>query len=147
MGIILDEGGNTLLDEGGQPIFDEAGDPGGGGIIINPTPPSAEWTNVYVEFLVDLSAVPKFVLELLLAERNQLGAYFDGDKRRGGWLLGTPSIGDYRWAGAANASVSIFSEDYQRTNAILDALLWEVLPVTEVDKYDIVSYNAVPGLA
>lgn len=140
MGIILDEGGLAILDEGGLPIFDEDGDPGGA-----PAAPSAAWTNVYVEFLVDLSQVPKFVLELLIAERNNLGGYFDGDKRRGGWLLGTPSIGDYRWDSAADASVSLFAEDYKRTNSILDALLWEALPITEVDKYDIVSYNAVPG--
>lgn len=140
MGILLDEGGDPLLDEGGFVIYDEAGDEGGGGGL-----PTAAWTNVYVEFLVDLSAVPKFVLELLLEERNQLGDYFDGDKRRGGWLLGTPSISDYRWAGAADASVSLFAEDYKRTNSILDALLWEALPITEVDKYSITAYNAVPG--
>lgn len=143
MGLLLDEGGLQIFDEGGLPMFDEAGDPGGGGSVI--VAPDAEFTNVYVEFLVDLSEVPKFVLELLMEERNQIGPYFDGDTRRGGWLLGTPSIGDYRWESSANASVSLFAEDYQRTNSVLDALLWEALPITEVDKYEITSYNAVPG--
>lgn len=104
------------------------------------------WTNAYVEYLVDLSAVPAFVNGSLLAERNHLGDYFDGDTVRGGWLVDSSSVSDYRWAGSANSSRSLYAEDYQRTNGIIDAVLLDVFPITEASKYTIVSYNAVPGV-
>lgn len=103
------------------------------------------YTNSYVEYLVDLSAVPTFRNELLLAERMHLGSYFDGDTVRGGWLIDSSSVSDYRWYGSANSSVSIFAEDYERTKKVLDTLLWDVLPITEASRYTIVSVNAVPG--
>lgn len=104
------------------------------------------YTNGYIEYLVDLSAVPEFRNELLLAERNFIGDYFDGDTVRGGWLIDSSSVSDYRWSGSANASPSIFAEDYERTKAIVDQLLFDVLPITEVSKYTIVAFNAIPGL-
>lgn len=103
------------------------------------------WTDTYVEYLVDLAAVPVFINEYLLAERNFLGTYFDGSTVRGGWLVDSSSVSDYRWEGAANASRSLFTEDYQRTKAALQDLLFDILPITEESKYTIVSYNAVPG--
>jgi hypothetical protein len=104
------------------------------------------FTNTYVEYLVDLSEVPVLENRLLLAERNYLGTYFDGDTVRGGWLIDSSSVSDYRWSGAVNSSPSIFAEDYERTKAIVTELLYEELPVTEVAKYTIVSHNAIPGL-
>jgi hypothetical protein len=104
------------------------------------------WTDVYVEYLVDLSAVPVFMNESLLAERNYLGTYFDGSTVRGGWLVDSSSVSDYRWEGSANASRSLFTEDYQRTKAVLGELLFYILPITEVSKYTIIAYNAIPGV-
>ena len=104
------------------------------------------WTNAYVEYLVDLSAVPSFGNGSLLAERNNLGLYFDGSTVRGGWLVDTTSISDYRWAGTANNSRSLYTEDYQRTKSVLNQVLFDILPITEVSKYTISSFNAVPGV-
>ena len=101
----------------------------------------------YIEYLVDLSAVPVFDNSLLMAERNHIGQYFDGDTVRGGWLIDSSSVSDYRWSGAANNSCSIFAEDYERTKAVINSLLFDVLPVTEESKYSIISYNAIPGFA
>jgi hypothetical protein len=103
------------------------------------------WTNAYVEYLVDLSETT-FVNGLLLAERNNLGLYFDGSTVRGGWLVDTASVSDYRWAGTANNSRSLYTEDYQRTKSVLSQVLFDILPITEVSKYTISSFNAVPGV-
>jgi len=104
------------------------------------------WTDVYVEYLVDLSAVSTFTNGALLAERNFLGTYFDGSTVRGGWLVDSSSVSDYRWESTANASRSLFTEDYQRTKAVVQDLFYDTLPITEVSKYTIVAYNAVPGV-
>lgn len=105
------------------------------------------FTDGYIEACVDLSAVPVFDLSYMLAERNYLGSYFDGDTIRGGWLVDSSSVSDYRWAGSANSSQSIFAEDYERSKSILRTLLFDVLPVTEADNYTIISYNAIPGIS
>ena len=106
---------------------------------------SGVWTDGYVEYLVDLSAVSSFVNGSLLAERNFVGSYFDGDTVRGGWLIDATSISDYRWRGSKDASMSLYAEDYQRTNGVVGKLLFDQLPITEVSKYTIVAYNGVPG--
>ncbi len=103
------------------------------------------WTNTYVELLVDQQAAPQFDLSSVLAERNHIGGYFDGDTVRGGWLVDSSSVSDYRWSGSANNSASIFAEDYERTKGIVQQLLFEVMPITEADKYEIVAFNAIPG--
>lgn len=100
----------------------------------------------YIEACVDLSVVPVFRLAYMLAERNHLGEYFDGDTIRGGWLVDSSSVSDYRWAGSANASQSIFAEDYERSKSILDVLLFSALPINEAQYYTITSYNAIPGI-
>lgn len=107
---------------------------------------SAGWLNTYVEILVNQQTTPTFVLTKMLAERNYIGQYFDGSTVRGGWLVDSSSVSDYRWSGSANASPSIFTEDYERTKDILRQMIYDVLPITEADKYTITSYNAIPGL-
>lgn len=104
------------------------------------------WTNAYIELLVDQEDSPTFVLKRMLAERNLIGKYFDGDTVRGGWLIDASSVSDYRWSGSANSSPSIFAEDYERTKGVLGQMLFDVLPITEVGKYTVVQYNAIPGL-
>lgn len=105
----------------------------------------AGWTNTMVEYLVDLSEVASFSNTLLLAERNNHGEYFDGDTVRGGWLIDTLSVSDYRWSGSANNSPSIFAEDYERTKAIVAELLETALPINVVDFYHITVTNGIPG--
>lgn len=106
------------------------------------------WTTAYVEYFVKLGGtggVSPMDNGSLLAERNHLGTYFDGDTVRGGWLIDSSSVSDYRWSGSANSSASIFAEDYERTKKIINQLLWDVVPITEESKYTIVAYNAIPG--
>lgn len=102
------------------------------------------YTDAYVEYLVDLRG-GTLVNGSLLLERFFVGRYFDGDKVEGGWLIDSSSVSDYRWSGSANDSVSIFAEDYERTKSIINELLFDVIPITEVAKYTIVSYNSYVG--
>ena len=114
---------------------------------------STDWTIGYIEFLVDLESVPTYLLELLLVERNHLGGYFDGNSRRGGWIVDQSgaTVSDYRWSsegdnnGNAYESISIYTEEYQRTRALLNALFAEVLPVTQSQYYTIAATDAIPG--
>jgi hypothetical protein len=103
------------------------------------------WLDTYVEVYADLTAVPAVDFSYLLVERNNFGRYFDGNTVRGGWLIDSSSVSDYRWSASANSSPSIFAEDYERTKSIVNQLLYEVLPITELSKYNIVSFNAIPG--
>ena len=113
-----------------------------------------EWTIVFIEFLVDLSTVPTYQLKYLLAERNRLGEYFDGSFTRGGWILDPAgnSTKDYLWSsegsnnGNAYESISVYSEDYQRTRSIVNSLLVGALPVTVADYYTFTAFNAIPGM-
>jgi hypothetical protein len=94
-----------------------------------------------IEYLADLSIAP-LSNTLLLAERNHSGAYFDGDTVTGGWLIDATSISDYRWDGSANASVSLYAEDYKRTQGVIADLLPDVLPITKSTVYTVASYHA-----
>jgi len=113
-----------------------------------------EWTIVFVEFLVDLSTITTFQLKYLLAERNRLGEYFDGSFTRGGWILDPlgNSTKDYLWSsegsnnGNAYESISVYSEDYQRTRSLVSNLLTGALPVTVADYYTFTAFNAIPGM-
>jgi Phage tail protein (Tail_P2_I) len=106
---------------------------------------SVGFTNTYVEFLTDLRPTKTIDVSYLLVERNNAGAYFDGDTRRGGWLVDSASISDYRWEAAPNTSVSIYTEDYERTKKIANLVVNDMLPVNFAERVTIVSYDAVPG--
>jgi hypothetical protein len=113
-----------------------------------------EWTIVFIEFLVDMSAISVYQLKYLLAERNRLGEYFDGSFTRGGWILDPAgnSTSDYRWSsegsnnGNAYESISVYSEDYRRTRSLLDSYFRQSLPVTVADYYDFTAFDAIPGM-
>ena len=47
---------------------------------------TSTFTNGFVEIIVDLSQTSGYDLALSIAERNNLGSYFDGSLTRGGWL-------------------------------------------------------------
>lgn len=76
----------------------------------------------------------------ILLERNYLGEYFDGDTRKGGWLVeNMNSISDFRWRDPDNpnnsvpaASFSVYSPNYQKTKNVIQRLLPDVLPVPEL---------------
>jgi len=99
----------------------------------------------YVEILVDLSNATVFDMKNTLVEKNNKGRYFDGSTTRGGWLIDSSSISDYRWSGSAGASVSMYTEDYERTKGVINSLLFEAFPITEDSSYTILSYSAIPG--
>lgn len=99
---------------------------------------------VNVEFYVDLSQGPVDLANMLL-ELNYLGSYFDGDTKRGGWLVDSQSISDYRWSGDDHDSPSVYSEDYERTKHIINLLVYSVLPITEASKYQIVEFSGQRG--
>jgi hypothetical protein len=117
------------------------------------------YTPVIIEFLVDLSAVDQFQLKYLLAERNHIGEYFDGSYVRGGWIL-DPSgnrSGDFAWSvegdnfggfsdGTPFRSVSVYTEDYQRTRSLLESYFRNYLPITQKPYYTMGLYNCVPGM-
>jgi hypothetical protein len=112
-----------------------------------------DWTIAFVELLIDLEAVTNYSLSSILTERNRLGAYFDGDSNRGGWLIdptGT-TVSDFRWSsegennGNPYESISVYTEDYQRTRALLNRVFRQALPITQEQYYTIVATDAIPG--
>ena len=79
-----------------------------------------------------------------LLELNHIGPYFDGDVIRGGWFKDdNDTISDYRWEGGRHESRSLYADQWERTNGFLDTIREEVLPITELDKYDVLDYAAV----
>jgi len=76
----------------------------------------------------------------VLLERNYLGDYFDGDTRKGGWLVeNMNSISDFRWRDPSNpntslpnTSFSVYSPNYQKTKNVIQRLLPDILPVPEL---------------
>ena len=79
-----------------------------------------------------------------LLELNHIGPYFDGDVIRGGWFKDdNDTISDYRWEDGRHESRSLYADQWERTNGFLDTIREEVLPITELDKYDVLDYAAV----
>lgn len=99
------------------------------------------FTNCLIEFMVDLSS-SSFTGANYLAEVNFLGKYFDGSTTFGGIMS---SVSDYRWAVSSDSSISIYSENYQKTVGALQTLFASTLPITEESKYSISVYNAIRG--
>jgi hypothetical protein len=80
----------------------------------------------------------------LLLEKNYIGQYFDGNTRRGGWITGSPlgsSISDYRWVGTANNSMSVYSENYQKTVHVVKRMISSILPVNQLVTSGVVYSN------
>lgn len=97
----------------------------------------------FIEFLVDLST-SDFSPYQMLAERNFIGNYFDGNESRSGWLIDTvggatnSEIKDHRWLGGsaqANNAVSVYTEQYRKTKGVFLATCLGVLPIHERDIY------------
>jgi len=147
---LVDESGNIV---GTSASLTRAGDSPAAGIIASNNLSSDEWTICFLEFLIDLGSVTTYELSYLLAERNHLGEYFDGSSRRGGWIVdeGGGTVGDYRWSsegennGNSYQSISIYTEEYQRTRALLNNFFADSLPVTLKDYYTVVATDAIPG--
>lgn len=76
----------------------------------------------------------------ILLERNYQGEYFDGDSRKGGWIVDDmTSISDFRWRDPVDENnslpatcFSVYSPNYQKTKYVLQRIIPQVLPVTEL---------------
>lgn len=94
---------------------------------------------VFLPVIGDLSFTYDDFSNILL-ERNYLGDYFDGDTRKGGWLVeNMNSISDFRWrdpdnpnTSLPNTSFSVYSPNYQKTKNVIQRLLPDILPVPEL---------------
>ena len=100
-----------------------------------------EYTDCYIEIEFDNTGiVVSEDFKLLMLEKNNIGTFFDGDTVEGGWLVdGSASISDFRWhdpadpeGTVARKSFSVFSANYQKTKAVVNALQSLVVPVTEL---------------
>lgn len=131
---MLSAGGNVIgysdlpSERFGVPYFD---------MIVSETSPGAT-----VEFMVyDDSIFGNF---RYLLEKNGTGPYFDGSTTRGGWIFsGGTSISDFRWEGTVHNSRSLYSEDFRRTQVVVDDLYEDVLPVHQLNLWN-VTYNNIP---
>jgi len=102
------------------------------------------WITVNVEILVDLRQ-NGFAGDLMLAERNYFGPYFDGDTVFGGWFNGDPSVSDFRWEGTPNDSRSLYTEDYERTRQFLELVYRDLIPISVLPSYSLTQFDYVAG--
>lgn len=85
----------------------------------------------------------------VLLERNYLGDYFDGDTKKGGWLVDNmTSISDFRWRDPENPNTSlpatafsVYTPNYQKTKNVIQRLLPDILPATELVTKGIIYSN------
>lgn len=138
----------------------KAGDsPAAQAIALQNLSTTDEWTVGVLDVLIDISSVNSYQMKYLLAERNRLGEYFDGSYTRGGWLTDPDGnrTSDFRWVddgdnlgnfntGTAFDSISVYSEDYRRTRALLYDNFKRALPVNVADNFEFCSFDAVPGM-
>lgn len=151
-GRLVDESGNVI----GQSVgTTKANDAPAVEIPALDNVSAEDWTIGFVELLINLEAVSAYDLSYILIERNRLGNYFDGSDKRGGWISnpsGTSRTSDYNWSnegsntGTAYESISVYSEDFQRTRSIIGYFFTQILPITQYQYYTITSYNAIPGM-
>jgi hypothetical protein len=145
---VVDSDGNHMgwtdfqLKAGDAPAFE---------VLITNGATASTWTAGYVEFVVDMKevndrSIGPFKVSRVLVERNIIGKYFDGSRIDGGWIIDTSSLSDYRWARSPNSSLSLYTEDFGRTRAVIESFLTRALPITESLKYSIVDYTKIPGV-
>lgn len=101
-------------------------------------------------------------LDFLLLERSVVSEYFDGGSTSGAWIVDSVgAVSDYGWAGTPNASISVYTDNFQRVKYAVNRLLPTILPVnqlvtssgtaysnrvpTQYLNYDI-TWNNVPGI-
>jgi hypothetical protein len=102
------------------------------------------WITVNIEVLVDLRE-EGFSGDLMLVERNYFGSYFDGDTVFCGWFNGDPSVSDCRWEGTPNDSLSLYTEDYERTRQFIELVYRDLIPISTVGSYTLSQFDYVPG--
>ena len=85
---------------------------------------------------------PATSFKKMLLERFISGQYFDGDTVLGGWLVGSSNVSDYRWSDSVrpdadqltlkNNAFSVYSANYQKTKAVANRLLMDILPINQL---------------
>lgn len=89
----------------------------------------------------------------ILLERNYQGEYFDGDSRKGGWLVDElNSISDFRWRNPVDENnslpatcFSVYSPNYQKTKHVLERIIPQVIPVMDLTRTGVVYSNRPIG--
>lgn len=154
---ITDDPGSFLLTDEGEELIGVTPDPvrpisvpGLGNYIEMPVyiderfPTKDGWAKFNVEVLVDLRK-GGWTGDRLLVERNYFGEYFDGDTERGGWLVGSPLISDFRWDGEPDDSLSLYTEDYERTRQFVELAYRDLLPITTERNFTLTRFDFVGG--
>jgi phage tail-like protein len=107
----------------------------------------------------------------MLLERATNGNYFNGNTSFGGWLVDGNTISDYRWynpaapndasPGLPIENFSVYNSNYQKTRAVANRFLTNLLPVTQLttgtapvysngtvpDPEWTITFNHIPGVS
>lgn len=82
--------------------------------------------------------------DYFLLERNVISDYFDGSSPDGAWIVDAAgAVSDYGWAGTPYASISVYTDNFQRVKYAVNRLLPSILPVTQLTT-DVAYSNVVP---
>lgn len=129
-----------------------------------------DYIGTFIQISVGSEIDPAEDFGEMLLERSPGGKYFDGNTSIGGWLVDSDTISDYRWYNPEdpNSSVepdrtdtfSVYNSNYSKTRAVVDRLIKDYLPVTELTSglgtiYSnrsiefpkwVVTFNHIPGV-
>ena len=128
------------------------------------------YTPVYFAIFQESEVDAQQHFNYMLLERATNGSYFNGDTSFGGWLVDVNTISDYRWynpaapnsasAGLPIENFSVYNSNYQKTRAVANRFLTNLLPVTQLttgtapvysngtvpDPEWTITFNHIPGV-
>jgi hypothetical protein len=133
-------------------------------------PSLGTYKNTYLAIFQESEVDAQQHFNSMLLERAANGNYFNGDTSFGGWLVDGNTISDYRWynpaapnsasAGLAIENFSVYNSNYQKTRAVANRFLTNLLPVTQLttgtapvysngtvpDPEWTITFNHIPGV-
>jgi len=105
-------------------------------------PSLGTYKNMYLAIFQESEIDAQQHFNSMLLERAANGNYFNGDTSFGGWLVDGNTISDYRWynpavpngasPGLAIENFSVYNSNYQKTRAVANRFLTNLLPVTQL---------------
>jgi phage tail-like protein len=105
-------------------------------------PSLGTYKNMYLAIFQESEIDAQQHFNSMLLERATNGNYFNGNTSFGGWLVDGNTISDYRWynpaapnsasAGSAIENFSVYNSNYQKTRAVANRFLTNLLPVTQL---------------